>query len=384
MENQKFMEEGIDGKRLLLLFGRKLWILAAALFAGALLGGGVYLLARLLAASEREYESVSKIYLHFNCSPQDFNELTYNGYTWNDLMATDPILDNTMENLPPEVNRETVINATKAEILSDIRLLTITVTADRPELAAQIMEATQISLVHLGETDELFESIEIYSTSQPRQIVWDDRTMQAVLTGMALAFFIVLVAAAFYFVMDDSVYTAEDVEKRYGIPAIGVLAEGERKFTRGLEEEFLANYFYLGREMETTALISVDSAQSAEKAGNRIQELLEKRIAEEKEDRTGNSERKGKLRNLVYGLAEEDTKIYSRLREADGVLIAVRFGAKNGKRMERLLGNLKKQDCRILGAVIVEADESFLRMYYMGRKRGNRNPADESGKRKNG
>ena len=284
MENQKFMEEGIDGKRLLLLFGRKLWILAAALFAGALLGGGVYLLARLLAASEREYESVSKIYLHFNCSPQDFNELTYNGYTWNDLMATDPILDNTMENLPPEVDRETVINATKAEILSDIRLLTITVTADRPELAAQIMEATQISLVHLGETDELFESIEIYSTSQPRQIVWDDRTMQAVLTGMALAFFIVLVAAAFYFVMDDSVYTAEDVEKRYGIPAIGVLAEGERKFTRGLEEEFLANYFYLGREMETTALISVDSAQSAEKAGNRIQELLEKRTAEEREN----------------------------------------------------------------------------------------------------
>ena len=63
MENQKFMEEGIDGKRILLLLGRKIWVPIAAAFVGALLGGGVYLLAHLLFASQREYESVSKIYL---------------------------------------------------------------------------------------------------------------------------------------------------------------------------------------------------------------------------------------------------------------------------------------------------------------------------------
>lgn len=219
MENQKFMEEGIDGKRILLLLGRKIWVPIAAAFVGALLGGGVYLLAHLLFASQREYESVSKIYLNFDCSPQDFNELTYNGYTWNDLMATDPILDYTMENLPPEVERETVIQATKAEILSDIRLLTITITTDDPEITGKIMEATQASLIHLGETDELFESIEVYSTSQPQQIVWDNRTVRAAVSGMVVALVAAVIIMVFYYVMDDSVYTANDVEKRYGIPA---------------------------------------------------------------------------------------------------------------------------------------------------------------------
>lgn len=353
MENQRFMQEGIDGKRIVLLFGKKLWLFAAAILAGAAFGGGIYLLIHFLFASQREYESVSKIYLNFNCDPEDYNELSYNGYTWNDLMATDPILNYTMENLPPEMNRETVIRATKAEILSDIRLLTITVTTNSPELSAQIMEATQAALLHLGETDELFESIEIYSTMEPRQIVWDNRTARAAIMGMAIALFIVLVAAAFYYVLDDSVYVAEDVEKRYGIPAIGILAEGRQEFVKSYDEEFLANYCYLGRNMRTTALISVDSNEDAEKAGKRIHRLL-----------AGN----GECRNLVYGMPEEDAGIYAKLREADGVVVAVRFGARNGKRMERLLGNLKKQDCRILGAAITGAEESFLRAYYINGK----------------
>ena len=198
MENERYWREGIDWKRVFLLWGKRLWIFAAAALAGAVLGGGIYFVVCVLPAANREYESVSKLYLNFNCEPEDFNELSYNGYTWNDLMATDPILDSTMENLPAGIGRETVIGATKAEILSDIRLLTVTITADRPELAAQIMEATQASLVHLGETDELFESIEIYSTTEPKQIVWDNRSVRAAVTGAVIAFAAALFAAAFY------------------------------------------------------------------------------------------------------------------------------------------------------------------------------------------
>ena len=132
MENERYWREGIDWKRVFLLWGKRLWIFAAAALAGAVLGGGIYFVVCVLPAANREYESVSKLYLNFNCEPEDFNELSYNGYTWNDLMATDPILDSTMENLPAGIGRETVIGATKAEILSDIRLLTVTITACLP------------------------------------------------------------------------------------------------------------------------------------------------------------------------------------------------------------------------------------------------------------
>ena len=99
--------------------------------------------------------------------------------------------------------------------------------------------------------------------------------------------------------------------------------------------------------------------------------------------KTGDNGRPEALCNpLVYGMPEEDTEIYQKLRKTDGAIIAVRFGAGNGKRMERLLGNLKKQDCSILGAVIVEPDENFLKMYYIGKGYGARKPAFQYGEGK--
>ncbi len=406
MENQRYWQEGLDWKRIFLLWGKKLWLLAAAGLAGAVLGGGIYLAVCVLPAANREYETVSKVYLNFNCEPEDFNELSYNGYTWNDLMATDPILNTTMENLPPEIGRETVIGATKAEILSDIRLLTITITADRPELAAQIMEATQASLVHLGETDELFESIEIYSTTEPEQIVWDNRTVRAMITGAVIALLTAFLAAAFYYVMDDSVYVAEDVKRRYGILAMGILTkksgrdveredgvrnrgDEESHGRTGFEKEFLANYCYLCRGMKKVAVVSVDSTEDGEEAAKRIEQLMEEASLLEEANLSEKGERAVEGRGedgldadrqkkkdgaaagngkepicVALGMPEEDGDVYRRLRDAGGVILAVRFGGKNGKRIERLLGNLENQDCRVVGAVIVDGNENFLRMYY--------------------
>lgn len=384
MENQRYWQEGMDWKRIFLLWGKKVWLLAAAGLAGAVLGGGIYLAVCVLPAANREYETVSKLYLNFNCEPEDFNELSYNGYTWNDLMATDPILNITMENLPPEIGRETVIGATKAEILSDIRLLTITITADRPELAAQIMEATQASLVHLGETDELFESIEIYSTTEPEQIVWDNRTARAMITGAAIALLAAFLAAAFYYVMDDSVYVAEDLRKRYGVLAMGILTEESRRDKEkdggvrnrgdeeghsrtGFEKELLANYCYLCRGMKKVAVVSVDSAEDGEEAAKRIEQLMGEdgldADRQKKKDGAAAGNRKKPV-CVAFGMPEEDGDVYRRLREADGVILAVRFGGRNGKKIERMMGNLENQDCRVVGAVIVDGSGKFLRMYY--------------------
>lgn len=365
MENQRYMQAGIDLKRMFLLLKDKVWMVVAAVVAGALLGGGVYLLVHFVFAPQPEYQSVSKLYLNFNCDPEDFTELSYNGYTWNDLMVTDPILDYTMEALASDVDRDTVIAATKAEILSDIRLLTITITTDDPQLNAQIMEATKKALVHLGETDELFESIEVYSTTEPELIVLDNRVGRAAVTGAVLALVLVLLMLAFYYVLDDSVYVEKDGERLYGIPVLGIFTADKPGNFQKYGTELLTNYLYMTRDMKKVSLVSADAKEDAQEAGRMIEKLLSARDWEAEDEA---QQKDTKLKLQVCGMPEEEMESFRRMRETDGVILTVRFGSGNGKRVERVLSNLEKQDCSVSGIIIVGADEQFLKLYYMGKK----------------
>lgn len=158
-------------------------------------------------------------------------------------------------------------------------------------------------LVRLGETDPLFESIEVYSTTEPKQILWDNRTLRAAVAGAVIALSAALIAAAFYYVMDDSVYVAADVEGRYGIPAIGILAEGNGKWTERFDAELVANCRYLGRNMEKLALVGVDVKEDAEKAGKRMSLLLEQRKGR-KRWRFGMRGCRRKIRKFMPGFAK--------------------------------------------------------------------------------
>ena len=356
MENNKYMHEGLDIKRIFLCFADKLWRIPAAVILGALLGMGIYLISYLIFNSDKEYQSVSKVYLSFNCDPEDYNELSYNGYTWNDLMVTDPILNYTMEALSSEVSRDTVIAATKAEILSDIRLLTITITTAHPELTAQIMSATQEALVHLGETDDLFHNIKIYSTTVPEQIVWDNRVVNAAITGAVIALFLVIIWMGLYYLLDDSFYVQTDAEKRYGLPVFGIFTDEEPGSFQSYGNEFLSNYKYLCKGLSKVSLMSVDAAGYAEKAKQTMDRILS----------MGNIS--CECLNIPMAMPQNTPDVYDAIRKTDGVILVVRYGKGNGKLVDQAISNLQKQDCKILGILIVEADVKLLKKYYMGKK----------------
>lgn len=64
----------------------KMWISIICALAGALLGGGLYLIVHVAFAPARVYEGVSKVYLTFAADDDGDAYQYYNGYTWNDLM----------------------------------------------------------------------------------------------------------------------------------------------------------------------------------------------------------------------------------------------------------------------------------------------------------
>lgn len=325
MQEIKYADAGMDMKRILLCFMRRLWIVPLAAAIGALAGFLIYEAARVVPESEREYRAVAKVYLDF--APDETGEVyqAYNGYTWNDLMTTDPILDVTMRYLPQDYTKEEVAAATKAEILSDLRLLTITVTAHDRERCGAILEATGRSLAERGETAKEFRKIEVIRNTEPALVVADSRTLQAVLVGIVAAAALALLGMMFYYVLDDRILVANDLKQVTDVPFVGYAGAGER--WNGAYEDDLA---YLAGQIGKLSVLTVRQSEM---------------IPQEK---------------------------WRELCEADGVVVAVEGGRVHAAFLGYMIGELSLRGCRLAGIAISGADESFLRRYY-GRAIGGKN-----------
>ena len=57
-----------------------------------------------------------------------------------------------------------------------------------------------------------------------------------------------------------------------------------------------------------------------------------------------------------------------KIRECDAVVLCVKAAGKNGKRIERCLEQLARQDIAVTATVLVEADEKLINAYYGSKK----------------
>ena len=335
MKNQDFMNESMDFKRLFLCFKRKMLLIIGITLAGALLGGGIYLMVRTISMPV-QYQSRSQFYIQYIYDPIRRVEEYYNGYTWNDLLHSDPIIEQVVIALKAEPSNEKRLNASlssdeelsellransfKGEILSDRRLLTITFTTDfRPKTAA-IQEAMETGLLIYADRQREIVSMELIRSTEPQLVIWDNHLHRAIIGGGVLFLLFALFGWWFYYILDDSLYVVADAEKRYPYPVIGILVKGE-----------------------TIAAEAFNFAETKE--------------------------------NLAYLLKDKQNPIYLSvekwpypdgydLRGADGVILEIPFGCRNGKKTDRCVSFLRNQDVVILGLIITEADERFLRWYY--------------------
>ena len=317
MRDIKYADSGMDLKKLALCFIRKIWLVLLAAAVGAVIGGILYEAAHIVPESEREYRAVSKIYLDF--APDETGEVyqAYNGYTWNDLIATDPVLDVTMGFLPEGYTKEEVTAATKAEILSDLRLLTITVTTHDRERCDAILSAVGKSLTQRGSTAKEFDKIEVIQTTESRLVTSDSRTVQAVLAGLVIAAALMLLGMGFYYILDDRIMVASDIKQTADVPFIG----------------------YAGSDGGFHAAYEDDLEFLREKTGE---------IA---------------VLNVVQGEMITQER-WSALCASDGVVVTVEYGKVHAAFLGFVLEQLKVRGCRLAGVAVSGADDRFLRRYY--------------------
>lgn len=326
MAGIKYADAGMDMKKFVLLLIKNCWIALLTALVCAVAGGALYLALHIVPEAEREYRAVSKLYLTFAADETGEVYQAYNGYTWNDLMATEPILDVTMANLPDGYSREEVVGATQAEILSDIRLLTITVTTHEAQRTDAILSATDKSLEKLGETAKEFIQIETIQTTEAALVVADSRLAQAVAVGFVIGLLASLLGIMFLFLLDDRILVASD-------------------FRQVTDTAFLG-YSFGGQASDKTAQI--------------LQADYERNL----------SYMEGKVGSVsVYELNPQETieaEELSRLREKDGVILQVPYRKIHAVYLEYVLENFKVNDCKVIGLAVCGADEKFLKVYYGG------------------
>ncbi len=368
--NEEYLNRGIDLKRMVLYFQKKIWVIIMLIVLGATIGGVTYQVIRSMKMPV-EYQTVSKLYLSFGVDESGETYQYYNGYTWNDLLDSDPILDLIMAELPG-YEKDKVREATTAEILSDIRLLTITVRGDDEKFVREVRDATETGLMLYARECEEIELIKVIRSGMPQRIYWDNRTTAACITGAVILGLVALLGFGFAYVLNEGIYVQSDVEKRYRQKALGILTQNQK----GLEPyagELKANLHYVLGSRKAFAVL--DMANHADARKLELEGLLnrgemEVSLGTSEEDfgwsimDDDRAEEQGEWEVIPFNedvLGEEECQ---KIRELGGVIVLLPFGNDVGRKTERILCFLRNQDCPVIGMIIAQADEEFLNRYY--------------------
>ncbi|MCM1385984.1 MAG: hypothetical protein NC231_01540 [Bacillus sp. (in: Bacteria)] len=326
----KYGNEGMDCKKYVLLFLGKIRFVILAAVMGAAFGAGIYFFWHVVINSNREYQAESYLKLDFATDPTGAVYEAYNGYTWNDLMSTDAILNATMSYLPDDYTKEEVLAATSAQILSDIHFLTITITTSDADRTAAILKATDLSLVEMGTREKEFLSIEIEKETEPQMLAADPRLLQAAIVGFAVALAAAIFAIALLYVLNDKIYVPGDLKSVTSLSFIGfcftkeehVKSDREKKLLEQFQNDLEQNRAYITEKNGTTAVLE-----------------------------------------LTKGV-EITRQMTEDIRRADGVLLVIPYGQMDRTTCGYRIEQLELLECKPVGFLIQDADMRFMKWYY--------------------
>lgn len=320
LEKKGYMEQGVDLKRLILVLGKKLWCLIAAMVCGAVLGGITYKIVTNITDGEPEYRASADYYISFFESGPDY----YNAYTWDNILRDDPIVDYALTLLPKEITKDMVKKAVSGEMLGDYRILTVHVNAETKEKADLIALAYQEALWNFGQEMTLLDKVEVWSQEEAVLFEKHTKTANAAFLGALLAVVLTVFILLFYYLLEDAVYVERDAESRFGLPVYGLLTKGNDTLQKQMFEDNLLAVF---------------------------------------------GETKVETWNGEVVPTGEDCE---RLKTAENMLLTIPWGRNNCRQVERVLRQLKIQGVKISGIMITDADDGFVKAYYAVERRGMR------------
>lgn len=389
-------KEPLDIRLLVLRFLRKSPVILLAALLGAVCIGGPYFLRKVTFGPAKEYEAVTDFYIDYAVQESGEEYTYFNQTTWTQLITDDVFTDKILAYMsgaklsagkgdfqaadPREAEKESgslsemekTAGITKQELrgylyatmLSDTRIVTTTVTTSDPELTMKIEKALLQAMEDFGEEQKEIAGVRILQEpAEASPVKADVRTFRACMLGVVIFVFVTVFYLLIYFVLDEGIYIPSAFERRYGVPMLGTIRSGELPV-------LAKKLFWSGEDLREPVLVTMDEKVKLE----RVREALEKEEIKAAQDENLNRilndlNKDGKPETGDRARREKGTEIFSEeILNTWGnkkLLLVVKAGAHNGKRIEKFLDFCKKCDLDVTAALLWEADERLIRAYEM-------------------
>ena len=334
------IRQGIDSKALLVTFIRKLPQIVLFVLAGAILGSGLHCMITLYKSGKAMFVSETEYYIDFSEGRIDAKDY-YNAFTWNDVIATDEILGRMMAELDSSYDRNAVKQMIDADILSDVRYLTITIKGTDTTQVSEVNAAFESAIAEFGKSKDEFDAIyKIEDNGILREqfawFAWRAALLGAVIFAVIIIFFVALM-----FMAGDRFFTKTDVMKFLELSAVG-LFYGNGNEKTGLHEQRLAECIKeLLERYQKIYLLDGADGQDAEVFLRKFSELGTE---------------------IDCALLFPCEQYYT--GEHAAILVIVPFGKVYREKITDEINNAVMHGGTIAGAVLTECDKTWVGMYY--------------------
>ena len=219
-------EMEIDLVELLYFFRSRLIVIIIGFVVGALVAGSI---TQFFITPK--FTGVSKVYMVSSSSDSvvdltDLNIGTSLSSDYEELLKTRPIIEGVIEELDLDHTYEELLDMITIATINDTRILTITAESTIPEEAQAI--ANTLADMAVSELPGLMD------TATPNIAEWavfpEKKSSPSLATntmiGALICMAVVLGVLTFFYVTDDTLKTADDVEKEFGVMPLTLVPDG--------------------------------------------------------------------------------------------------------------------------------------------------------------
>ena len=215
LTEQNSEETEIDLLEIFYLLRAKLvWLILAFVIGGVIAGSITHFLIT------PKYTATAKMYMISASSGSvldlsDFNIGTSLSQDYTELIKIRPVFNEVIDNLNLDMEYEDLLKKVSISVVGDSRLLAVSVEDNDPKLAqSMVNELVDTAVTYIPKVMNASEN------AQPT-------LAKNIILGAVVAMLLVAVIFVVRMLMDDSLNTAEDVEKEFGIMPFTVIPEGD-------------------------------------------------------------------------------------------------------------------------------------------------------------